>query len=196
MKRCFDVFGSSFLLACLWPVMVLVGIAIRLSSEGPMLFRGVRIGRDGAPFVMYKFRTMVSDAETRGGPSTSEDDPRVTGVGRVLRRWKLDELPQLWNVLIGEMSFVGPRPEVSQEVSLYTEEERKLLSVLPGITDFASIRFRNEGELLRGASDPHEAYRRLIRPEKINLGLKYVRTRSFVTDMRILWLTVKAVLRD
>jgi lipopolysaccharide/colanic/teichoic acid biosynthesis glycosyltransferase len=137
---------------------------------------------------------MVMNADKIGGPSSSADDPRITRVGRFLRRYKLDELPQLLNVVKGEMSLVGPRPEVLQEVLFYTEEEKRLLEVRPGITDWASIKFRNEGELLRGSVDPHQAYREKIRPEKIRLGLEYVRSNSLVTDCRIIFRTLKSVL--
>lgn len=167
---------------------------VRLSSPGPILYRGRRAGLDGRPFDMLKFRTMTADAESRGGPTTSGDDPRVTRAGAILRRWKLDELPQLLNVLRGEMSFVGPRPEVLSEVAQYDESQRRLLSVLPGITDYASIRFRNEGEILRGASDPHQAYRELIQPEKIRLGLRYVDEASLAVDAKIILMTARAIL--
>ena len=136
---------------------------------------------------------MVLDAHKLGGPSSSADDPRITRMGAFLRRYKLDELPQLLNVLKGEMSLVGPRPEVVEEVLLYTAEEKGLLEVRPGITDWASILFRNEGEILRGSSDPHAAYREKIRPEKIRLGLEYVRRRSFMTDFKIILKTLKAI---
>ncbi|MCA1563426.1 MAG: sugar transferase, partial [Acidobacteria bacterium] len=141
-----------------------------------------------------KFRTMVADAEWVGGSSTPEDDPRITRVGALLRRYKLDELPQLVNVLRGEMSLVGPRPQVLEEVARYTPEERRLLEVQPGITDYASIRFRDEGAILKGQGDPHEAYVRLIRPEKMRLGLEYVRTHSFRTDLIIIGRTLAALL--
>ena len=139
---------------------------------------------------MLKFRTMVVDAEKIGASSTAEDDPRITRVGAVLRRYKLDELPQLINVFRGDMSFVGPRPQVQWAVDLYTEEERDLLSVRPGITDYASLRFSNEGEILKGSADPDEAYFELIAPEKIRLGLEYVRTRSFWVDLKLIFLTI------
>ncbi len=142
---------------------------------------------------MLKFRTMVVNADKIGGPSTSADDPRVTRIGAFLRRYKLDELPQLINVVKGEMSFVGPRPEVLDEVNKYTSEERKLLSVRPGITDWASIKFRNEGEILRGSPDPHATYLEKIRPEKVRLGLEYVDKSSLMTDIRIILGTLKAI---
>ena len=135
---------------------------------------------------MYKFRTMVTNADRVGGPNTPNDDPRLTRTGRFLRRYKLDELPQLVNVLKGDMSFVGPRPQVADEVAGYTREEREILSVRPGITDWASLKFSNEGEILAGHSDPDRAYAELIRPEKMQLGLDYARRGTFRDDIAIL----------
>ena len=174
--------------------MVILFILIKIESEGPGFYCGVRVGRGSKPFKMMKFRTMVPNAEKIGGPSTSDDDPRLTRIGEFLRRFKLDELPQLINVLKGEMSFVGPRPEVPSEVERYTEEERQLLTVRPGITDYASLTYHNEGAILKGAEDPHEAYRRLIRPGKMRLGLKYVSEQSLATDMKILAMTLMTLL--
>lgn len=194
MKRIFDLLCAAIGLLVLTPVLAAVALAIKLESRGPVFYRGARAGWHGKPFRIFKFRTMVMDADQIGGPSSSADDPRITRMGGLLRRYKLDELPQLLNVLSGEMSMVGPRPEVVQEVLLYTEEEKRLLEVRPGITDWASIRFRNEGEILRGSADPHAAYREKIRPEKIRLGLEYVERRSFMTDCKIIASTVKAIL--
>jgi lipopolysaccharide/colanic/teichoic acid biosynthesis glycosyltransferase len=193
LKRTFDLILALCALALLGPLLLLIAALIKLGDGGPVLYRGVRIGRAEVPFRICKFRTMVVNADRLGGPSTPDDDPRITKLGRWLRRSKLDELPQLLNVVSGKMSFVGPRPEVAQEVSLYSDEERALLRVRPGITDWASIRFRNEGALLRSAADPHEAYRRVIRPEKIRLALEYVHTASLATDVRILFATLRAV---
>jgi lipopolysaccharide/colanic/teichoic acid biosynthesis glycosyltransferase len=194
MKRLFDVSSAAVGLVMLAPVLAAVAVAIKVESAGPVFYRGLRAGRYGKPFRIFKFRTMVANADKIGGPSSSADDPRITRVGNVLRQYKLDELPQLLNVLRGEMSLVGPRPEVLQEVLLYTEEEKRLLDVRPGITDWASIRFRNEGDILRGSVDPHAAYREKIRPEKIRLGLEYVKRRSFLTDCKIIFRTLKAIL--
>jgi lipopolysaccharide/colanic/teichoic acid biosynthesis glycosyltransferase len=193
VKRLFDVIASCAGLGVLLPLLAVLTIAIKRESKGPVFYRGLRAGRYGKPFRIFKFRTMVVNADKIGGPTSSADDPRITRVGDFLRRYKLDELPQLINVLKGEMSLVGPRPEVVQEVLLYTEEEKRLLEVRPGITDWASIRFRNEGEILRGSADPHQAYREKIRPEKIRLGLEYVRSHSFLTDCRIIVNTLKAL---
>lgn len=193
-KRCLDFGVSLFALAALSPLLAAISIAILVDSGGPVLYRGLRIGRNGEPFGMLKFRTMVANAESAGGSSTADDDPRVTRVGAVLRRYKLDELPQLFNVLLGEMSLVGPRPQVGHDVEKYTEEERSILRVRPGITDWSSIKFRNEGEILRGQPDPDQAYIELIRPEKIRLQLLYVREMSFLNDLKILWATLVALL--
>ena len=193
-KRAFDLAMALLSLPVTAPAFAVCALAIRLTDGKPVLYRGVRAGLNGRPFVMYKFRTMIADAERCGGTSTAADDRRITAVGHSLRRWKLDELPQLLNVIKGDMSLVGPRPQVLEEVAGYTPEEREILSVKPGITDYASIRFRDEGEILRGQPDPDEAYQRLIRPEKMRLGLLYARERSLSADVRILWKTVLAVL--
>ena len=166
--------------------MGIIAWRIRREGDGPILYKGTRVGLHGHPFNMYKFRTMVVNADQIGGPNTPDDDARLTRVGRILRRYKLDELPQLFNVLLGDMSVVGPRPQVPQEVEGYSPEERELLLVRPGITDWASIRFHNEGTILRGQPDPDRAYAELIRPEKMRLGLEYVRRGTLLDDVRIL----------
>ncbi len=193
VKRAFDIVFSLLGLLVFLPILLLVGVWIRLDSRGPALYRGVRVGRGGGRFRVLKFRTMVCDAEQIGGPSTSDDDPRITKVGKLLRKYKLDELPQLFNVMKGEMSFVGPRPEVPLEVDRYTPQQRELLSVSPGITDWASIRFRNEGEILQGSPNPHETYREKIQPLKILLGLEYARHHSLWIDLRIILATLWAI---
>jgi len=195
IKRLFDLLFSAFAFVILFPVFIAIAAAIKLTSTGPIVYAGTRIGRYGRPFRLLKFRTMVVNADKIGGPSTSDDDPRVTKTGSVLRRYKLDELPQLLNVLKGDMSIVGPRPEVPAEVGLYSREQRELLTVRPGITDWASMRFHNEGEILKGSADPHRTYQEQIRPEKIRLGLEYVRNRSFQVDMQILIGTLSVLLK-
>jgi lipopolysaccharide/colanic/teichoic acid biosynthesis glycosyltransferase len=177
-------------LVLLSPILVGVAAAIRLGSPGPILYRARRVGRGGRPFSMWKFRTMVVDADRIGGPSTSNDDPRVTVVGRRLRTYKLDELPQLLNVVAGDMSLVGPRPEVQQYVDLMTAEERQILDVRPGITDWATLWNPDEGAVLAGSRDPERAYLEQIRPEKIRWQLEYVRRRSFLVDLSILARTI------
>jgi lipopolysaccharide/colanic/teichoic acid biosynthesis glycosyltransferase len=194
-KRSFDAALAAVGLVLVSPVLLTVAAAIKLTSNGPVFYRGRRVGLNGEPFDMLKFRTMVTDADKIGGSSTPEDDPRVTGVGKKLRRYKLDELPQLWNVLKGEMSFVGPRPQVQWAVDLYTPEERKILGVRPGITDEASLKFSNEAEILKGSADPDKAYIELIHPEKMRLSLEYVRTRSFSQDLSIIGRTARTVIK-
>lgn len=171
----------------------MIGLAVKFDSFGPALYRGTRAGFQGQPFFILKFRTMVVGADKLGGPSTANDDPRITHLGRFLRKYKLDEFPQLINVVAGEMSFVGPRPEVLSEVQTYSAEERELLAVRPGITDWASLRFRDEGRILAGSDNPHRTYLETIRPEKIKLGLQYVRQHSFLCDLVILIETAKAI---
>jgi lipopolysaccharide/colanic/teichoic acid biosynthesis glycosyltransferase len=194
MKRLFDIVVSFCGLLLISPLLAVCAVWIAFDSAGPVFYRSVRAGRLGRPFRIWKLRTMVLDAEQIGGAETPANDPRITRAGHFLRKYKLDELPQLLNVLKGEMSLVGPRPEVMDEVICYTAEEKNLLLVRPGITDWASIRFRDEDEILRGSTDPHRAYHELIRPEKVRLGLHYVQHRSFAMDLHILWLTVLAVL--
>lgn len=193
MKFLFDFIFSLIGVIILLPLFAVMGILIKLDSKGPVFYRGVRAGRFGKPFKIYKFRTMVQNAERLGGSSTPDDDPRLTHIGKFLRKYKLDEAPQLLNVLKGEMSFVGPRPQVPEDVALYTEKEKALLSVLPGITDYASIRFHNEGEILKGSPDPGKTYVEKIRPEKINLGLQYVQSHSLWVDIKIIFLTFKTL---
>jgi pyruvate dehydrogenase E1 component alpha subunit len=193
-KRSIDLLLALVGLAISAPVLAAVALMIKREDGGPVLYRSVRVGRDGAPFRMLKFRTMVTDAERLGGPSAADDDPRITRIGRVLRGRKLDELPQLVNVVRGEMSLVGPRPEVPQYAGLLAGEERAVLSVRPGLTDWASLWNRDEGALLAGSPDPERAYLEQIRPVKIRLQLEYVRRRSLRTDLAILAQTIAAVL--
>jgi lipopolysaccharide/colanic/teichoic acid biosynthesis glycosyltransferase len=172
------------------PITLGIWARIKLDRDGPALYAGRRVGQRGREFRMYKFRTMVTDADRVGGPNTPNDDPRLTRIGRFLRAYKLDELPQLYNVLKGDMSFVGPRPQVAGEVAGYSLEEREILNVRPGITDWSSLKFHNEGEILAGHADPDRAYAELIRPEKMRLGLEYVRRGTFRDDLRIIAQTV------
>ena len=194
MKRAFDIVVSFCGLLILFPLLVALALWVILDSPGPAFYRGVRAGRMGRPFRICKLRTMVLNADQLGGAETPANDPRITHAGHFLRKYKFDELPQLLNVLKGEMSLVGPRPEVMEEVDRYNDEERKLLLVSPGITDWASIRFRDEDEILRGSTNPHRAYHQLIRPEKVRLGLRYVEHHSLYMDLQILWYTLLAVL--
>jgi lipopolysaccharide/colanic/teichoic acid biosynthesis glycosyltransferase len=196
MKRLFDLVFSLFGLILLSPVLLVVAILIKKEDGGPVFYRGVRIGRYGRPFRIFKFRTMVVDAEKIGGPSTADDDPRITKVGKFIRKYKLDELPQLINVLKGEMSFVGPRPEVQYYVDMFTEEEKAILSVRPGITDWASLWNPDEGAILAGSPDPEKTYMEKIRPTKLRLQLKYVRERSFWVDLKIIFQTILTIVRS
>lgn len=196
IKRGFDVILSSFGFISLLPISMLIALLITLDSKGPVFYRGIRIGRFGRPFRIYKFRTMVADAENIGGPSTANDDPRITRVGKALRKYKLDELPQLINVLKGEMSLIGPRPEVPHYVAMYNEEERAILQLRPGLTDWASLWNSDEGSILAGSDDPDKAYLELIRPTKIKLQLEYVTNHSLWVDLKILILTVLKVFQN
>jgi lipopolysaccharide/colanic/teichoic acid biosynthesis glycosyltransferase len=195
VKRAFDLIFSSLGLLVLSPLLLTIALWTKLDSPGHVFYKGRRVGRHGKPFSMYKFRTMVLNADKLGGSSTPDDDPRITSVGRMLRRYKLDEVPQLINVFKGEMSFVGPRPQVQWAVDLYTPEERQVLNVKPGITDYASLRFPNEGEILKGSLDPDRDYMEKIHPEKMRLSLEYIKTRSFSADIAIILKTIAAILR-
>jgi lipopolysaccharide/colanic/teichoic acid biosynthesis glycosyltransferase len=186
MKRLFDIIFSFCGLLLLSPLLIVIVFLIKREDGGPVFYRGDRAGLHGQPFRICKFRTMVVDAEKLGGSSTADDDPRITRIGKWLRKYKLDELPQLVNVLKGEMSIVGPRPEVPHYVDMFTEEEKTILSVRPGITDWASLWNPDEGRVLAGSPDPEKAYMEKIRPTKIRLQLKYVRERSFWTDLKII----------
>ena len=195
IKRSFDLMVSTLTLIIMLPLMMLISILVKLDSKGPILYKGVRVGRHGKLFKMFKFRTMIVNAEKLGGPSSADDDPRITKVGHLIRKSKVDELPQLINILKGEMSFVGPRPEVPLEVETYTEEEKKILLVKPGITDWASLKYHNEGEILRGSPDPHKTYREKIKPGKMRLALKYVDEKSFLTDIKIISITFLTLIK-
>jgi len=195
MKRFFDIISSAIGLLVLSPVLLIVAIAIKLEDGGLVFYRGARVGREGRPFRIFKFRSMVLNAEKLGPSSTAGDDPRITRTGAFVRRSKLDELPQLINVLLGDMSIVGPRPEIKKFTDMYHNEEKRILSVRPGITDWASIWNCDEAAVLAGSPDPDQAYLELIRPKKIELQLKYIRERSFMTDLRIIFLTLLAVIR-
>lgn len=194
-KRLFDILSSLIGLILISLILLVIAILIKKEDGGPIFYRGARVGRFGKPFRIFKFRTMVMNAEKLGGPSTADDDPRITKIGKFIRKFKLDELPQLLNVLKGEMSIVGPRPEVQMYVDMFTEEEKAILSVRPGITDWASIWNPDEGAILEGSPDPERTYMEKIRPEKIRLQLKYVRERSLLVDMKIILKTLETVLR-
>ena len=195
-KRAMDIVISAAALCVLWPVLLLIALAIVVDDPGPVFYRQVRVGRGGKPFRIFKFRTMVVDADKKGLSITVGRDSRITRVGALLRKTKLDELAQLLNVLCGQMSFVGPRPEVPRYVELYTPYQRQVLLVRPGITDYASIAYRNENDLLAGADDPERMYIETIMPDKIELNMKYLREISPLTDVRLILRTVLAVIAD
>jgi len=195
-KRAMDIAISAAALCVLWPVFLLIALAIVIDDPGPVFYRQVRVGRGGRPFRIFKFRTMVVDADKKGLSITVGRDSRITRVGAFLRKTKLDELAQLLNVLCGQMSFVGPRPEVPRYVELYTPYQRQVLLVRPGITDYASIAYRNENDLLAGADDPERMYIETIMPDKIELNMKYLREISPLADLRLILKTVIAVIAD
>ena len=195
IKRGFDLILSLIGLILASPILFYISQRIKLEDGGPVFFHGKRVGLHGKSFKICKFRTMVVNAQKVGGSSTADDDPRITRTGKLLRKFKLDELPQLINVLKGDMSIVGPRPEVERYTDLFTEKEKVILSVRPGITDWASIWNTDEGAILAGAEDPEQAYMELIRPTKLKLQMKYVRERSFWVDLKIIYLTIIAVIQ-
>ncbi|HVY54898.1 MAG TPA: sugar transferase [Thermodesulfobacteriota bacterium] len=193
-KRALDLALSLPLLALLAPPMCVIALLVKRSGPGPVLFTQERMGRNGSAFRLYKFRTMTESAG--GGPQvTSAGDPRVTRTGRVLRKYKLDELPQILNVIKGDMSLVGPRPEVRKYADAYKEEYSSILRVSPGITDYAALRFRNEEEILARYPDAEDAYTRVILPEKITLYKKYINEMGLIADLKILFRTVLEVIR-
>lgn len=196
IKRLFDFFASFSGLILVSPIIIYIALKIKGEDGGPIFYRGERIGLHGKPFRIYKFRTMVANAENLGGPSTAADDPRITKFGKKIRKYKLDELPQLINVLKGEMSLVGPRPEVKHYTDMFNEEEKVILSIKPGITDFASLWNSDEGAILAGSPDPEKAYVEKIRPEKIRLQLKYVREQSFWIDIKIILQTLIKIVNN
>jgi lipopolysaccharide/colanic/teichoic acid biosynthesis glycosyltransferase len=192
-KSLFDICCGLIALIVLAPLLGIIALLILLDSGSPVLYCGIRTGHYGKPFKMYKFRTMVVNAERLGGPSTGKNDPRLTRIGRYLRKCKLDELPQLVNVLNGEMSIVGPRPEVPQYTSLYTGEEQLILTVRPGITDYSSLKYIDLAEVL-GSESVDTFYEERVRPEKNKLRIKYVRERTFWGDLKIILLTLYRIL--
>ncbi len=193
MKRIFDLIASALLLALCAPVLLPVILLVFLQDFHSPFYLGVRAGKNERPFRMIKLRSMSIDADKSGVDSTSSNDSRITYIGRFIRAYKLDELMQLWNVLIGDMSLSGPRPNVLRETAIYTMEERRLLTVRPGITDLASIIFSDEGDILHGASDPDLLYNQIIRPWKSRLALFQLDHQSFGLDFRVIWLTAVAL---
>jgi lipopolysaccharide/colanic/teichoic acid biosynthesis glycosyltransferase len=196
IKRCFDFIASTLGLLVLSPVLLVLSVWIKIDSPGPIFFRQLRVGLGGKPLRIHKFRTMMEDAELRGLQITVGKDPRVTQAGKFLRKYKLDELPQLIDVWVGAMSLVGPRPEVPRYVACYPDEIRELiLSVRPGITDRASIEFKDENEILGKAIDPHLAYVNEVLPIKLRYYQDYVVNHSLLLDIKIIFATLKALIR-
>ena len=194
MKRIFDIISSLFGLILLSPFMIIIAILIKLDSKGPVFFKQVRVTKNGREFKIFKYRTMRVGSD-KYSQITVGKDSRITKVGDFLRKYKLDEIPQLINVLIGDMSLVGPRPEVPKYVALYTEEQREILKVRAGITDYASIEFSNENDILANEVDPEKAYIEKIMPRKIELNKKYLSEISVMTDIKIILLTIKKILK-
>ena len=192
MTRCFDIIFSFLGLICLSPVFLIIYIAIITESKGGAIYSQQRIGKGGKLFLLYKFRSMRTDAD-KGSLITIGADSRITRSGRFLRKYKLDELPQLWNVLKGDMSLVGPRPEVERYVKLYTAEQRCVLNVRPGITDYASIQYADENEILGRAADPEKEYIERIMPDKINLNMRYINNHTAKEYFRIIFLTLAKI---
>lgn len=195
IKRLFDLVASGIGLLALFPLLLMIAVAIKLESRGPVFFRQERVGQFGKLFKIHKFRTMVTDAERHGLQITVGADGRITRVGAALRKWKLDELAQLIDVFMGQMSLVGPRPEVPKYVAYYPAEVRAVVqSVRPGITDWASIKFKDENDMLGQSSDPHSAYINDVLPIKLAYYVEYVRCRTFIGDLKIILATLGALL--
>jgi lipopolysaccharide/colanic/teichoic acid biosynthesis glycosyltransferase len=190
VKRVFDVIFSSLLIIILSPIFLIISVLILIDSKGGIVFRQKRVGKNNFDFEIYKFRTMHKGADKKGLLTIGMKDQRVTRIGFFLRKYKLDELPQLFNVLIGNMSFVGPRPEVRRYVEMYNSEQRQVLNIKPGITDFASIDYADENEMLAQSKNPEDAYINTVMPAKLDLNLKYIREQNFLLDMKIIFRTI------
>ena len=195
MIRFFDFILSLVGLVVLAPIFIVLAIWIKTDSKGPVFYKQVRVGQNGIDFGLFKFRSMVVDADKKGLITVGGRDPRITRSGYFIRKYKLDELPQLINVLVGDMSLVGPRPEVRKYVNLYTDEQQKVLSVKPGITDYASIEYMDENEILGKSSDPEKTYIEEIMPEKIKYNMKYINNKSLFEYFKIILLTVLKIVR-
>ncbi|MFH1319211.1 MAG: sugar transferase [Bacteroidota bacterium] len=196
MKRIFDVFLSSLGLLILSPLFLLIAIMITIKSRGGIFYKQKRVGKNNKDFYLFKFRTMIKDADKSSDLTVGKQDSRITKSGYLLRKYKLDELPQLFNVLLGNMSLVGPRPEVRKYVNLYTPEQREVLSVKPGITDYASIEYAKESELLGNAIKPEETYITQIMPAKLKLNSKYIIEQNLFTDMKIIFNTFRRIINN
>lgn len=195
MIRFFDFILSLVGLVVLAPIFIVLAIWIKIDSKGPVFYKQVRVGQNGIDFGLFKFRSMVVDADKKGLITVGGRDPRITRSGYFIRKYKLDELPQLINVLVGDMSLVGPRPEVRKYVELYDDDQNKVLSVKPGITDYASIEYMDENEILGKSTDPEKTYIEEIMPEKIKHNMKYIKNRSLMEYFKIIFLTVLKIIR-
>lgn len=193
LKRCFDVIFSIIGLIILAPVLIIIAGIIKIDSKGPVLFIQGRVGKNNKDFNIFKFRTMRIQSETKGLLTLGNHDNRITKVGYFLRRYKIDEFPQLINILIGDMSFVGPRPELRYYVNFYTEDDMKIFVVRPGITGLASLKYRNEVELLKAAENPEEFFIKTIIPDKLKFNKEYIKTRTFLLDIKLILLTILKV---
>lgn len=194
MKRIFDIVSSGIGLIFLSPIFLFLAIWIKIDSKGPVFYKQVRVGKDGKDFKIFKFRSMRQGSDKQGLITVGGRDPRVTNSGYYIRKYKLDEFPQLINVFVGDMSVVGPRPEVRKYVDLYNKEQLRVLSVRPGITDIASIKYRNENELLEKAEDPDKTYIEEIMPDKLNYNLEYIDKASFIYDLKLIFMTLKEII--
>ena len=195
MIRFFDFILSLVGIVVLAPILIVLAIWIKIDSKGPVFYKQVRVGQNGIDFGLFKFRSMVVDADKKGLITVGGRDPRITRSGYFIRKYKLDELPQLINVLVGDMSLVGPRPEVRKYVDLYTDEQQKVLSVKPGITDYASIEYMDENEILGKSSDPEKTYIEEIMPEKIKYNMKYIQNKNVSEYFKIIFLTLLKIVR-
>jgi lipopolysaccharide/colanic/teichoic acid biosynthesis glycosyltransferase len=195
IKRLFDIIFSFLGLLLLLPLILLISIIISIETKGGIFFRQIRVGLNNQDFYLLKFRTMYTGSDKKGLLTVGNNDVRITLAGSILRKYKIDELPQLINVLKGDMSFVGPRPEVRRYVELYNEEQKKVLCVKPGITDYASIKYRNENELLKTSLNPEKLYLDKIMPQKLSLNLEYINNNSILSDLKIIVKTIYIIIK-
>lgn len=190
MKRLFDITASFFGIIILSPLLIFIGLWVGLSSKGGVFYKQIRVGKNNKDFKLYKFRSMRVNSDKQGLLTVGSKDSRITKAGYFIRKYKIDELPQLFNVLKGDMSFVGPRPEVRRYVDLYSKEQMQVLKVAPGITDPASIKYRNENDILSSASNPEEYYIQYIMPDKLKINIDYINNRTFFKDIKIIFQTI------
>ncbi|NUM50607.1 MAG: sugar transferase [Flavobacteriales bacterium] len=194
LKRIFDIVFSVIGLLILLPVFIIIAVLIIADSKGGVFYKQIRVGKNQKNFYLYKFRSMQTNADKKGLLTVGMKDLRITHIGYFLRKYKLDELPQLLNVLTGKMSFVGPRPEVPKYVALYNEEQKKALDIKPGITDYASLKYFNENEVLANAKDAEQTYINEVMPEKLKLNLEYIKDKNFITDLKIIFKTLLRII--